>query len=78
MSNPAAPALIAALQALQTFITNLGTDPLQVPVKFPGALQVFLGTVEMQVPGLLTTELATLQTDANSRIAGWITNLQKP
>lgn len=78
MSNPAAPALIAALQALQTFITNLGTDPVQVPIKFPGALQVFLGTVEMEVPGLLSTELAALQTDANNRIAGWITNLQKP
>jgi hypothetical protein len=78
MSNPAAPALIAALQALQTFITNLGTDPAQVAVKFPGALQVFLGTVEMQVPGLLTSELSALQADANTRIAAWIANLQKP
>jgi hypothetical protein len=72
----AAPSAIAVLQALQTFLTNLGTDPTQVPVKFPGALQVFLGSVELQAPALATSELSALQTAANSKIASWITALQ--
>src|ERR1700758_1803945 len=46
MSNPilvaAVPSLVTVLQAVQTFVANLGTDPAQVPVKFPGALQVLL------------------------------------
>src|ERR1700679_4107977 len=50
--SDAEPVAIAVLKALQVFIANLGTDPLQVAVKFPGAAQVFLGTVEMQLPAL--------------------------
>jgi hypothetical protein len=82
MSSPnpvlaaAAPSLIAALQALQTFFTNLGTDPAQVAVKFPGATQVLLGTLEMELPGLAQAELGALQTAANTKIAAWITSLQ--
>ena len=73
----AAPSLVAVLQALQTFITNLGTDPATVAIKFPGALQVFLGTVEMQAPTVAAAEITALQTAANSKIAAWITELQK-
>ena len=82
MSSPnpilvaAAPSLIAALQALQTFITNLGSDPLQVAVKFPGALQVLLGTIEMQLPGLASSEFGAVQTAANARIAALIASLE--
>ena len=82
MSSPnpvlvaAAPSLIAALQALQTFVTNLGTDPAQVAVKFPGALQVLLGTLEMELPSLASSELGAVQTAANARIAALITQLQ--
>lgn len=71
-----APSIIAVLQALQTFVTNLGTDPLQVSVKFPGALQVLIGSVELQLPVLASAEFGALQTDVNSKIAGWITKLQ--
>jgi hypothetical protein len=72
----AAPSLVASLQALQTFITNLGTDPAQVAVKFPGALQVLLGTLEMQLPGLAASEIGAVQTTANAKIASWIASLQ--
>lgn len=72
----AAPSLIPVLQSLQTFITNLGTDPAQVPAKFPGALQVLIGSVELQLPALAVAEFSALQTDANAKIAGWITSLQ--
>lgn len=73
----AAPSLIAVLQALQTFIVNLGTDPAQVPIKFHGALQVFLGSVELQLPALATAEFGALETEANAKIAAWIASLQK-
>lgn len=82
MSNPnpvvvaGAPAIIAVLQAVQTFLTNLGTDPLQVSVKFPGAVQVFLGTVELQLPVLAGAEFGALETDISSKINAWIAKLQ--
>lgn len=72
----AAPSLIAVLQAIQTFVTNLGTDPAQVAAKFPGALQVLLGSVELQLPALASNEFQALQTSANARIAAWISSLQ--
>ncbi len=68
----AAPELVAALTAIQTFITNLGTDPTQVPAKFPGAAQVFLGTVELQLPALATAEFGVAASLATSQIAKWI------
>lgn len=76
LESAAIPSAIVVLQALQTLFTNLGTDPAQVAAKFPGALQVFLGTVEMQAPALASSELNALQTQINSKIAGWITSLQ--
>lgn len=72
----AAPALIAALEAIQAFVTNLGTDPAQVAVKFPGALQVLLGTIELQVPALATAELGALQSEVNAKIAALIGKLK--
>jgi len=72
----ATPSLIAVLQALQAFVTNLGTDPAQVAIKFPGASQILIGTVEMQFPALASSELGALQTDINTKIGGWITKLQ--
>lgn len=72
----AAPALVAVLEAVQTFVANLGTDPMQIAVKFPGALQVLLGTIELQVPTLATAELGTLQSEVNTKIAGLITKLK--
>ncbi len=72
----AAPSLINVLQAVQTLITNLGTDPAQIAVKWPGALQVFIGTVEMQLPGLAASEIGALQSEANTKIASWITSLK--
>lgn len=72
----AIPTAIAVLKAVQQFIANLGTDPLQVPVKFPGAAQVFLGTVEMQVPALASSEFTALQSDVNTKVNGWIASLQ--
>ncbi len=71
-----APSLIAALEAIQAFVLNLGTDPGEVAVKFPGALQVLLGTIELQVPALATAELGALQTEVNAKIAALIAKLK--
>ena len=73
----AAPSLIQVLEAVQTFVINLGTDPLQVAAKFPGALQVLIGTVELQLPSLASAELSTVQGEVNTKIAGWIASLKK-
>ncbi len=73
----AAPSLIAALQALQTFVANLGTDPAQVAIKFPGALQVLLGSLEMQLPALADSEFGAAQSVANAKINAWIASLEK-
>ena len=73
----AAPSLIQVLEAVQTFVINLGTDPQQVAAKFPGALQVLIGTVELQLPSLASAELSTVQGEVNTKIAGWIASLKK-
>jgi hypothetical protein len=80
MSNPlevaAIPTAVAILKAAQQLLANLGTDPLQIAAKAPGAFQIFVGTVEMQAPALVTSELGAVQTDVNSTIDGWITKLE--
>ena len=72
----AVPALVAALQAVQAFISNLGTDPAQVAVKARGAIQVLIGTLEMQIPVLAAAELSAAQSDINAKIGGWVSKLQ--
>jgi hypothetical protein len=72
----AAPSLIQVLTAMQIFVGNLGTDPAQVAAKFPGALQVLIGSVELQLPALASAEFATLQGTANTKIGAWITSLK--
>jgi hypothetical protein len=74
--SAAAPELVIVLQALQQFLTNIGTDPTKFAVTFPGALQVFLGTAELQLPALAGAELGAVQTAANAKIASWIAKLQ--
>lgn len=72
----AAPALIAALQAVQTFFTNIGTDPTKWALTVPGAATVLLGSLQLQVPTLAQAEAATLQGTVNAKLASWITSLQ--
>lgn len=71
----AIPTAVAVLKAAQQLLANLGTDPLQIAAKAPGALQVFIGTVEMQAPSLITSEFSAVQTDVNTKINSWIAKL---
>lgn len=80
MSDPvvsaAIPELVAAIKAIQNFITNMGTNPAQWTLKFPGAVQVLIGTVELQVPVLASAEAEALASDINSKLDGWVQKLQ--
>jgi hypothetical protein len=73
----AAPSAIVLIKALQTLITNLGTDPAQMAAKLPGALAVLTGTLEMQIPALAESELAAVQTDVNAKLDGYISYFEK-
>ena len=76
LEQAAIPSAVAILTAVQTFITNLGTDPAKIPLTAPGALQVLLGTVELQGPALAVSEWSAVQSAANSKLSSWITSLK--
>lgn len=82
MSSPspivsaAVPEVVAVLQALQQFLLNVGTDPTKFALTFPGALQIFIGQAELQLPILASAEVGAVQTAANAKISSWITSLQ--
>ena len=78
IETAAIPSLVAALEALQAFFTSMGTDPTQFAVKFPGASQVLLGTLELQLPSLASAEIGALQTSIAAQIAAKIKALQTP
>lgn len=73
----AAPSLIQVVEALQTFNANMGTDPLKWPALYPGAFQVLLGSVELLLPGLASSEAGALQSVINTKLSGWKTQLQQ-
>lgn len=72
----AIPTAIGALTAVQTFMADIGTDPLLVVAKLPGASQKLLGSLELLIPGLASSELGAAQTEVNTKIAGWLTTLK--
>ena len=77
MSNPAAPVLINILTQLQAMINTIATgDPMLVGARIEPAVQIFLGQVTLQIPGLAGAGLTTLQTDINTKIDGIITQLK--
>ncbi len=76
LEKAAIPSAIAILQAVQAFITNMGTDPAQWVLKFPGALVALQGAVMLQAPLLASAEGAALSAQVNTTVGGWITKLQ--
>lgn len=71
----AVPSLLAVISALNQFFANIGTDPVQIAAKLPGAAKVLLGTIEMQLPGLAASEVGALEAEINTKLAGWATSL---
>lgn len=76
IENAAIPSVVAVLTAFKQFNGNMGTDPAQWALKLPGALQVFVGTVEMQLPSIAVAEGAALQSTINTKVDGWIAGLE--
>ena len=72
----AAPELISALQAFQQFETDMGVDPAQWVVRYPGAKLKLLGTVALLLPQVVTGEVTALQAVVNTTTNGWIAKLQ--
>jgi hypothetical protein len=72
----AAPSLENVLTALQTFLANLGTDPALIAAKLPGALQVLIGTIELQGPVLASSEIGSAVSLVNTKIESWIASLK--
>ena len=72
----ASPALIAILQAVQTFNTNIGADPTKWALTVPGAFQILLGSIQLQLPGIAVAEGTLVQTEINTKVGSWITALQ--
>jgi hypothetical protein len=73
----AIPTAIAALQAVKAFAANMGPDPAQWVVKYPGSKLILLGTIANLVPSLLVSEGGALDTAVNGQVDGWIAALQK-
>ena len=72
----AAPILASVIGELQTFFTTVLTgDPAQIAMRFDGASRVLLGTIELQLPGLATAEIAVVQSDINAKLASWKASL---
>lgn len=72
----AIPTAIAIVNALETFFASLGTDPTQWAVKADGAAKVFLGTVELQLPVLASSEAGAAVSAVGTTLAGWKAKLQ--
>lgn len=72
----AAPVLLNVIGELQTFFTTVLTgDPSQIAMRFNGASQVLLGSIELQLPGLAAAEISVVQNDINTKLASWKTSL---
>ncbi len=72
----AVPSLVAILKAVLQFNGNMGPDPQQWALKFPGASQVLLGTISMQLPAIAIAEAGVVQNDINAKVNAYITSLE--
>ena len=75
IETAAIPTAVAILTAFETLLANIGTDPAQAVAKLPGAVEVFLGTVEMQFPSLAGAEIGAIETEGLSKVGALITKL---
>jgi hypothetical protein len=72
----AAPSLIAALESLQQFETDMGANPLLWVANYPGAKLKLLGNLSLGLPSLATAEGGALENVITSTTSGWITKLK--
>jgi len=74
--NAAKPELIAAIDAVIAFNSNIGPDPALWAIKVPGAMTILLGTLSLQVPALAVAEAGALQSDVNAKLTALKAKLQ--
>lgn len=73
----AAPTLINALQLFETAINTITTgDPATAIARVEPAAKIFLGQLELLLPGLASSEIGVLNSAVNSNVASLITKLQ--
>lgn len=72
----AAPVLITALQALQQFEIDMGTNPLEWGGNYAGAKLKLMGTLALQLPALANAEGSALGGFINSTTGSWISELK--
>ena len=65
----AAPAIGAQIAALATLLTNLGPDPTKLPVTLSGAIDIFIGTVKLQLPVLVNAEWGVVISEGQAKLA---------
>lgn len=71
-----APELVAVIKAAQTFVENLGPDPVKLPLTAGPALAVFINTVALQGIPALNAEWALAQADATAKLAALLAKVQ--
>jgi hypothetical protein len=68
----ALPTAVDVLTAVETFLTNLGTDPVVAVARLPGAFLVLQGQIALQGPALAQAEFGAVMTSGKSALAGMI------
>jgi hypothetical protein len=76
IESAAAPSAINAIQALQTFVTNMGTDPAKWVINYLPAKLQLLATLTAQLPQLEVAEVTAVDTAINAALAGLVTKLK--
>lgn len=71
----AAPSIINALKAVEQFSLDIGTDPAKWVVTVPGALTKLLGTLELQIPLVVSAEGGALQAAVTAKVNDLIAKL---
>jgi hypothetical protein len=73
----AAPTLITALQEFKTAINTILTgDPMQIPLRAGPAAAILIAQLQLLLPGLVVAETGVVQADVNTKIDGFISQLQ--
>ena len=74
--SAAAPSLISAVQAIQQFVTTIGPDPAQWPLKVLPAQTVLVGQLGLLLPQVEVAEVGAGFTAANVLMNSWIAKLK--
>lgn len=73
----ASPAFIAALEAFQQFVADMGSNPEAWALNYPGAKLKFLGAVTLQAPALATAEAGAFEQFLNTQTSSLIEKLKQ-